>query len=74
LPEEFQFPYNFDDRLRTKSGGVPYWTANGPAKVPPRPFDYLMQIDTFLSIRGEPSHVVPPSSRNIDRMGVSAIV
>jgi len=52
LPEEFQFPHDFDCRLRTKAGGVPYWTANGPAEVPPRPFDYLMQIDTFLSIQG----------------------
>jgi hypothetical protein len=52
LPEEFRFPYDFDYRLRTKAGGVPYWTGNGPAKVPPRPFDYLMQIDTFLSIQG----------------------
>jgi hypothetical protein len=52
LPEEFQFPHEFDYRLRTKAGGVPYWTANGPTKVPPRPFDYLMQIDTLLSIQG----------------------
>jgi hypothetical protein len=52
LPKEFQFPHNFGYRLRTKAGGVPYWTANGPSQVPPRPFDYLMQIDTFLSIQG----------------------
>ena len=52
LPEEFQFPHHFGYRLRTKAGGVPYWTVNGPDKVPPRPFDYLMQIDTFLSIQG----------------------
>jgi len=54
LPEEFQFPHNFGDP-RTKAGGVPYWTANGPwglPKIPSRPFDYLMQIDTFLSISG----------------------
>jgi len=52
LPMEFQFPHGFNGRLRTKAGGVPYWTANGPAGVPPRPFDYLMQIDTFLAIEG----------------------
>jgi hypothetical protein len=51
LPEELQFPHDFGYRLRTKTGGVPYWTANGPAKVP-RPFDFLMQIDTFVSIQG----------------------
>lgn len=52
LPDEFQFPYGFGDRYFTKTGGVPYWTANGPEKVPPRPFEYLMQIDTFISIQG----------------------
>ena len=52
LPQEIQFPHDFDSRLRTKAGGVPYWTANGPDQVPPRPFDYLMQIDTFLSMQG----------------------
>jgi hypothetical protein len=54
LQAEFQFPHDFD-RLRTKAGGVPYWTANGPAGlpgIPQRPFDYLLQIDTFLSIEG----------------------
>jgi hypothetical protein len=52
LPEEFQFPHDFDARLSTKAGGVPYWTPNGPDKVPPRPFDYLMQINTGLFIQG----------------------
>jgi hypothetical protein len=56
LPEEFQFPHDFDARLSTKAGGVPYWTGNGPTphKIPPspRPFDYLMQIDTNLFIQG----------------------
>jgi hypothetical protein len=52
LPDEFQFPHDFDCRLRTKAGGVPYWTANGPAEVRPGPFDYLMRIDMFLPIQG----------------------
>jgi hypothetical protein len=60
LPAELQCPHDFDHRLRTKAGGVPYWTANGPTmisresagEIPPRPFDYLMQIDTFPSIQG----------------------
>src|SRR5215813_2486126 len=60
LPSEFQFPHDFDSRVRTKAGGVPYWTTNGPAKVPPRPFDYLMQIDTFLSIQASPSRPLHP--------------
>jgi hypothetical protein len=29
VPAEFQFPHDFD-RLRTKAGGVPYWTAKAP--------------------------------------------
>jgi hypothetical protein len=55
LPREFQFPHDFDYRLRTKACGVPYWTANGPGgipEIPPRPFDYLMQIDTSLALQG----------------------
>jgi hypothetical protein len=63
LPEKLQFPHDFDCRLSTKAGGVPYWTPNGPGGlpgIPPRPFDYLMQIDTCLSIQGrmpEPSAI-----------------
>jgi hypothetical protein len=55
LPKKFQFPHDFDSGLSTKAGGVPYWTGNGPGglpKIPVRPFEYLMQIDTFLSIQG----------------------
>jgi hypothetical protein len=55
LPEKFQFPHGFDHRLSTKTGGVPYWTANGPGglpDIPPSPFDYLMQIDTHVFIQG----------------------
>jgi hypothetical protein len=55
LPREFRFPHDFNYRLRTKAGGVPCWTANGPGgipEIPPRPFDYLMQIDTFLDLQG----------------------
>jgi hypothetical protein len=36
MPQEFQFPYNFDDRLRKKARGVSDWTANGPAEAPSR--------------------------------------
>jgi hypothetical protein len=63
LPAEFQFPHDFDHRLRTKAGGVPHWTANGPGglpEIPGRHFDYLMQIDTSLTVQGplpDPSSV-----------------
>lgn len=42
-----------DFRLKTKCGGVPYWTANGPQAVPPAPFVYLMQMDTVLFVDGD---------------------
>ena len=60
LPEELQFPDDYNYQLRTKSGGVPYWTAAaGPTEVP-HPFEYLLQIDTAIPIQGrlpDPSEV-----------------
>jgi hypothetical protein len=56
LPESFQFPHNFDARFATKTGGVPYWTGNGPGAlpdIPQVPFKYLMQIDSSLVLRGQ---------------------
>lgn len=56
LPEKLQVPHDFDYRLRTKAGGVPYWTANGPGGFPELPrihFEYLLQIDTFLFLQGQ---------------------
>ncbi|QEI06192.1 DUF1963 domain-containing protein [Pigmentiphaga aceris] len=35
---------------RTKLGGVPWWTGNGPQQVPNAPFAYLLQIDQFLEV------------------------
>jgi hypothetical protein len=55
LPEDLQFPHDFADRHRTKAGGLPYWTVNGPQAIPQMPgapFDYLMQIDTILMLSG----------------------
>jgi hypothetical protein len=53
LPENLRFPHNFDSRLATKTGGVPYWTGNGtPPDIPQAPFEYLMQIDSYLVLRG----------------------
>jgi hypothetical protein len=49
LGENMQFPKS----TRTKLGGVPWWTGNGPQQVPESPFRYLMQIDQFLDIEGE---------------------
>jgi hypothetical protein len=54
LPEEFQFPHRFEPRLATKTGGVPYWTGNGPCAapdIPQAPFEYLMQISSLV-LRG----------------------
>jgi hypothetical protein len=53
LPEKFKFPDGFGSRFRTKAGGVPYWTVKaGASGFPLAPFDYLMQIDTFITIQG----------------------
>lgn len=55
LPKELQFPHDFESCLATKAGGAPYWTANGPSglpEIPGAPFEYLMQIDTHLCLRG----------------------
>jgi hypothetical protein len=49
LTEEMQFP----KQTRTKLGGAPWWTGNGPQQVPQAPFVYLMQIDQFLDVDGE---------------------
>ena len=35
---------------RTKLGGVPWWTGNGPQRLPAAPFTYLLQIDQFLQV------------------------
>lgn len=54
LQEGWQFPHDFDTALRTKLGGVPYWTGQGPGGgpygAPQPPFRFLMQIDKFLAV------------------------
>jgi len=35
---------------RTKLGGAPWWTGNGPQRLPAAPFTYLLQIDQFLQV------------------------
>ena len=63
LPDKLRSPHDHDHRFFTKAGGVPYWTVNGPSGFPPAPFDYLMQIDTHLYIRG---HLPDPSTIGCD--------
>lgn len=63
LPNEVQ-NLGFETRWRTKTGSVPLWGGNGVAEYPPAPFEYLMQIGTFLFLPGE-----MPSP---DQMGCSA--
>ena len=52
LPEEWQFPHAFHFTLQTKLGGVPYWTGQGPMRVPQPPFRFLLQVDKFLAVPG----------------------
>jgi hypothetical protein len=53
LTDDMQFP-----RLtRTKLGGAPWWTGNGPQQVPDAPFQYLLQIDQFLEMPGDEDDV-----------------
>jgi hypothetical protein len=35
----------FEGRWRTKMGGLPYWTGNGPLHKPRRGYDFLFQLD-----------------------------
>ncbi len=51
LPEDFQ-SFGFDASRRTKSGSVPLWGGNGVAEHPAAPFEFLMQINTSLVVRG----------------------
>ncbi len=49
LTDEMLFPR----QNRTKLGGPPWWTGNGPQQVPEAPMRYLLQIDQFLEVDGE---------------------
>ena len=50
LPENWQFPHDFDTTLQTKLGGAPYWTGNGPSNPPRPPFRFLLQVDRWLTL------------------------
>jgi len=51
LPEEVAHPHNWASAWRTKSGGVPYWTANGVQQSPPGRM--LLQIDNWVELEGD---------------------
>ena len=44
----------FDCRWRTKMGGVPYWTGNGPLEKPRRGYEFLFQLDNDIELSGSP--------------------
>jgi len=50
LPEEIAHPHNWASAWRTKSGGVPYWTANGAQQVPAGRL--FLQIDSWVDLPG----------------------
>ncbi|MGI4795405.1 MAG: hypothetical protein ACRYG8_15290 [Janthinobacterium lividum] len=50
LPEEWQFPHDFDAALQTKLGGVPYWTGQGPSSPPQLPFRFMLEVDRWLTL------------------------
>ncbi len=44
----------FESRWRTKMGGVPYWTGNGPLCKPRRGYEFLFQLDDSIEFQGKP--------------------
>ncbi|MHA7133136.1 hypothetical protein [Oerskovia turbata] len=76
LPEEIQFPHDFDAARQTKAGGAPYWTGNGPDDDPPRPRRLLFQLDNWLVV-AEPhgalvEHVAGDRFAHVDDRALSA--
>ncbi len=54
LQDEFSEIDFYDFLGRTRFGGSPRWTGNGPLVVPPPPFEFLFQIDNSLILEGVP--------------------
>jgi hypothetical protein len=55
LQDEFPQIDWFSGRERTKFGGTPRWTGNGPAfSTVPAPFEFLFQLDNRLFLNGLP--------------------
>ncbi|KQX21211.1 hypothetical protein [Variovorax sp. Root434] len=48
LPQEVAHPHDWASAWRTKSGGVPYWTANGAQGMPAGRL--LLQIDNWIDL------------------------
>lgn len=44
----------FEAHWRTKMGGLPYWTGNGPQHRPRRGYEFLCQLDTLIEFPGKP--------------------
>jgi hypothetical protein len=54
LQDEFASIDWFGSRESTKFGGTPRWTGNGPMGFPPPPFEFLFQLDNYLTLEGPP--------------------
>ena len=54
LQDEYPHIEWFDPREKTKFGGTPRWTGNGPMGFPRSPFEFLLQIDNLLFLSGPP--------------------
>jgi len=53
LPDAIAHPHQWQSGWHTKSGGVPYWTANGAQAQPDMPPGrLLLQIDNWLQLEG----------------------
>ena len=52
LQKEFPHVDWYGEPGRTRFGGSPRWTGNGPQTFPPPPFEFLGQLDNFLSLPG----------------------
>lgn len=48
LPPELGHPHDWESPWCTKSGGVPYWTANGAQQMPPGRL--FLQIDNWVEL------------------------
>ena len=58
LPTARQFLHDFDSKLMTKSGPVPYWTGNGPSSEPKLPRVLLFQLDHWIELSEPEDHVM----------------
>ncbi|MGN6371182.1 MAG: hypothetical protein ACTHN5_23250 [Phycisphaerae bacterium] len=54
LHREFPQIQWFDSAEETKFGGTPRWTGNGPMSFPPSPFEFLLQLGSYLFVDGPP--------------------